>query len=405
MSNKTDENRKENTGSGKQPAHWSGVFAMTLCVFALIASEFMPVSLLTPMAQTLRVTEGMAGQGIAISGAFAVVTSLFISVLAGTLNRKTLLLGLTCIMAISGAVIAMAPNYLTYMAGRALIGIVVGGFWSMSAATAMRLVPVHRVPLALAIFNSGNALATVVAAPLGSWLGSVVGWRGAFFCLVPVAIIAFVWQLLSLPSMSVTRQAAASRNVFTLFRRRVVTLGMLGVGIFFMGQFTLFTYIRPFLETVTRVDAATVTLVLLVIGVAGFIGTTLIGRVLKRGFYPTLMAIPVLMAITALALIAFGSQVAIATALLGLWGLISTAAPVGWWAWVPRTFPQNAEAGGGLMVAMVQLSIALGSTVGGLLFDHHGYQSTFLASAAMLIIATVLIFLTSRADTSAADHS
>ncbi|WP_275166780.1 MFS transporter [Citrobacter koseri] len=405
MSNKTDENRKKNTGSGKQPAHWSGVFAMTLCVFALIASEFMPVSLLTPMAQTLRVTEGMAGQGIAISGAFAVVTSLFISVLAGTLNRKTLLLGLTCIMAISGAVIAMAPNYLTYMAGRALIGIVVGGFWSMSAATAMRLVPVHRVPLALAIFNSGNALATVVAAPLGSWLGSVVGWRGAFFCLVPVAIIAFVWQLLSLPSMSITRQAAASRNVFTLFRRRVVTLGMLGVGIFFMGQFTLFTYIRPFLETVTRVDGATVTLVLLVIGVAGFIGTTLIGRVLKRGFYPTLMAIPVLMAITALALIAFGSQVAIVTALLGLWGLISTAAPVGWWAWVPRTFPQNAEAGGGLMVAMVQLSIALGSTVGGLLFDHHGYQSTFLASAAMLIIATVLIFLTSRADTSAADHS
>ena len=405
MSNKTDENRKKNTGSGKQPAHWSGVFAMTLCVFALIASEFMPVSLLTPMAQTLRVTEGMAGQGIAISGAFAVVTSLFISVLAGTLNRKTLLLGLTCIMAISGAVIAMAPNYLTYMAGRALIGIVVGGFWSMSAAPAMRLVPVHRVPLALAIFNSGNALATVVAAPLGSWLGSVVGWRGAFFCLVPVAIIAFVWQLLSLPSMPVTRQAAASRNVFMLFRRRVVTLGMLGVGIFFMGQFTLFTYIRPFLETVTRVDDATVTLVLLVIGVAGFIGTTLIGRVLKRGFYPTLMAIPVLMAITALALIAFGSQVAIVTALLGLWGLISTAAPVGWWAWVPRTFPQNAEAGGGLMVAMVQLSIALGSTVGGLLFDHHGYQSTFLASAAMLIIATVLIFLTSRADTSAADHS
>ncbi|MCW6012678.1 MFS transporter [Serratia marcescens] len=396
---------KKNTGSGKQPAHWSGVFAMTLCVFALIASEFMPVSLLTPMAQTLRVTEGMAGQGIAISGAFAVVTSLFISVLAGTLNRKTLLLGLTCMMAISGAVIAMAPNYLTYMAGRALIGIVVGGFWSMSAATAMRLVPVHRVPLALAIFNSGNALATVIAAPLGSWLGSVIGWRGAFFCLVPVAIAAFIWQLFSLPSMQVTRQSNGASNVFTLFRRRVVTLGMLGVGIFFMGQFTLFTYIRPFLETVTKVDASVVTLILLVIGVAGFIGTTLIGRVLKRGFYSTLIAIPVLMAITALALIAFGSQVAIVMVLLGLWGLISTGAPVGWWAWVPRIFPQNAEAGGGLMVAMVQLSIALGSTVGGLLFDHHGYQSTFLASVTMLLIAAGLIFLTSRADTSARDHS
>ncbi|QXX95083.1 MFS transporter [Serratia marcescens] len=405
MSNQTDENRKNITGRGKHPAHWSGVFAMTLCVFALIASEFMPVSLLTPMAQTLNVTEGMAGQGIAISGAFAVITSLFISVLAGTLNRKILLLGLTCMMAVSGAIIAMAPNYLIYMVGRALIGIVVGGFWSMSAATAMRLVPVHRVPLALAIFNSGNALATVIAAPLGSWLGSVIGWRGAFFCLVPVAIVAFIWQLFSLPSMQVTRQSTGANNVFTLFRRRVVTLGMLGVGIFFMGQFTLFTYIRPFLETVTKVDASVVTLSLLVIGVAGFIGTTLIGRVLKRGFYSTLIAIPVLMALTALALIAFGSQVAIVMVLLGLWGLISTGAPVGWWAWVPRTFPQNAEAGGGLMVAMVQLSIALGSTVGGLLFDHHGYQSTFLASVTMLLIAAGLIFLTSRADTSARDHS
>ena len=87
--------------------------------------------------------------------------------------------------------------------------------------------------------------------------------------------------------MPVTRQPAGAGNVFAPLRRRVVTLGMLGVGIFFMGQFTLFTYIRPFLETVTKVDASAVTLILLVIGSAGFIGTTLIGRVLKRGFYPT----------------------------------------------------------------------------------------------------------------------
>jgi len=68
-----------NHGASEQPAYWSGVFAMSLCVFALIASEFMPVSLLTPIAADLHVTEGMAGQGIAISGAFAVLTSLSIS--------------------------------------------------------------------------------------------------------------------------------------------------------------------------------------------------------------------------------------------------------------------------------------------------------------------------------------
>lgn len=94
-----------------QPAYWGGVFAMSLCVFALVASEFMPVSLLTPISGDLGITEGMAGQGIAISGAFAVLTSLLISTLIGTMDRKTLLLVLTVLMGVSGAIVALAPNY------------------------------------------------------------------------------------------------------------------------------------------------------------------------------------------------------------------------------------------------------------------------------------------------------
>lgn len=189
------------TTQSNERAYWGGIFAMTLCVFVLIASEFMPVSLLTPIASDLGVTEGLAGQGIAISGALAVLTSLSLSHIAGNMNRKTLLLGMTILMAASGLIIAFASSYLVYMAGRALIGIAIGGFWSMSAATAIRLVPQHQVARALAIFNGGNALATVVAAPLGSYLGATIGWRGAFLCLVPVATAAFIWQWFSLPDM------------------------------------------------------------------------------------------------------------------------------------------------------------------------------------------------------------
>jgi predicted MFS family arabinose efflux permease len=384
------------------PAFWSGVFAMTLCVFALIASEFMPVSLLTPIAADLHVTEGLAGQGIAISGAFAVLTSLSISLLAGTLNRKTLLLGLTGLMAVSGAVVALAPNYLMHMVGRGLLGVVIGGFWSMSAATAMRLVPSDQVPRALAIFNGGNALATVVAAPLGSYLGSVVGWRGAFICLVPVALTTLVWQWVSLPAMKAESRASASGNVLVLLKRRDVALGMAGCGALFMGQFALFTYLRPFLETVTLVNVSTLSLILLVIGIAGFIGTMVIGTFLKRGVYRPLIAIPIGMAVIAVALTAFGTSIAAVTALLGLWGLLATAAPVGWWSWIARAMPGNAEAGGGLMVAVIQLAIALGSTVGGMLFDASGYRSTFVASAAVLLIAACLTFLTSRSEASEA---
>lgn len=378
--------------TGTRTAHWGGVYAMTLCVFALIASEFMPVSLLTPLADDLHVSQGLAGQGLAISGAFAVLASLSISWIAGTINRKTLLLALTGLMAVSGAVVALAPNYLIYMVGRALIGVVIGGFWSMSAATAMRLVPAAQVPRALVVFNSGNALATVVAAPLGSYLGSVVGWRGAFFCLVPVAVIALVWQWVSLPSMTTQERSPGAGHVFKLLKNRTVALGMAASGLFFMGQFVLFTYLRPFLETVTLVNVPTLSLLLLVIGMAGFCGTTMIGVVLKRSLYGTLS----IMATIALALIPAGTWFIAVAVLLGGWGFIATAAPVGWWSWIAHALPHHAEAGGGLMVAIVQLAIALGSTVGGVLFDTLGYQSTFIASAALLMLAALLTFLTSR---------
>ena len=380
----------------QERAYWSGVLAMTLCVFVLIASEFMPVSLLTPIAADLRVSEGLAGQGIAISGALAVLTSLSLSTLAGNLNRKYLLLGMTALMALSATMVALSPSYLIYMTGRALIGIAIGGFWSMSAATALRLVPRRQVPHALAIFNGGNALATVIAAPLGSYLGAVMGWRGAFLCLVPVAIAAFIWQCFSLPAMAPDNNRRPGRSAFHLLSRPVVAVGLLACGLFFMGQFSLFTYVRPFLETVTRVDISALSLILLTIGIAGFIGTLVISHFLKRGLYSTLAAISSLMAVVALTLILTGQHLWFVVPLLGFWGLMATAAPTGWWAWVARTLPDDAEAGGGLMVAAIQLSIALGSTLGGLAFDHTGWQSTFALSSGLLIVAAGLTILTSR---------
>lgn len=382
------------TSQNEERAHWGGIFAMTLCVFVLIASEFMPVSLLTPLARDLAVTEGLAGQGIAISGALAVLTSLFLSRLAGNMNRKHLLLGMTLLMALSGMIIAFASNFLVYMTGRALIGIAIGGFWSMSAATAIRLVPQHQVSRALAIFNGGNALATVVAAPLGSYLGATMGWRGAFLCLVPVAIVAFIWQCFSLPNMG--KNARKRESVFRLFRQRVVTTGLMACGVFFMGQFALFTYIRPFLENVTHVNASGLSLILLGIGTAGFIGSLIVARFLNIAFYLTLLAIPLLMAVIAGLLIVTSDSTLSVAFLLGIWGMLATAAPTGWWTWLARTLPDDAEAGGGLMVAVIQLSISLGSTAGGMIFDSLGWQSTFAISGLLLLSAVALTFITSR---------
>jgi predicted MFS family arabinose efflux permease len=378
-------------------AAWGAVLAMALAAFALVASEFMPVSLLTPIATELRVSEGQAGQAIAVSGAFALLTSLCIASLAGHLDRKRVLASLALLMIMSGTVIAFAPNYLTFILGRALIGVAIGGFWSMSAATAMRLVPAPQVPKALAILNGGNALATVVAAPLGSFLGAIVGWRMAFFAVVPVAAIALCWKLLSLPTLKAERTQYRA-TPFSLLKRAPVALGMAASSLFFMGQFSLYTYLRPFLESVTQVNAATLSLLLLVVGVAGFIGTALIGTFLKNDVYRPLALISVVMAAIALALTLLGSSLMSTALLLGIWGLMGTAAPVGWWTWLARSLPHDAEAGGGLLVAVVQMAIMLGATLGGLLFDALGYRATFEMSAALLLCSALLTVLTARAE-------
>ena len=362
---------------------------MTLCTFVLVASEFMPVSLLSPIANDLHLTAGQAGRAIAISGLSAMVASLSLGRLIDGIDRRLVLLALTALLIVSGALVSYAPSYAVLMVGRAVLGLAIGGFWSMSAAVAMRLVPAQAVPKALAMLNGGNALATVIGAPLGSFLGGLIGWRGAFFCVVPMAIAATAWQAFALPALPTERRDGGS-GMLVLLGRRTVLRGLVGAALLFMGQFALYTYLRPFLEQVTHVGLGTLSTLLLVVGVAGFVGTTLIGRLIGGKLHILLAAIPAIMAVAAIGLALFGTSVAVVAVLLAIWGLVGTAAPVGWWTWVTRAAPDDAEAGSGLMVAVVQFAIMSGSTVGGLAYDAVGPSTEFLGSAAVLAVAAAV---------------
>ncbi len=368
---------------------WGAVVSMALCVAVLIASEFMPVSLLSPIATELGVTEGRAGQAISVSGIFAVVTSVLVTGLTRRLDRRLVLASFSLILMVSGTIVAFAPNYLVLMIGRAMLGIAIGGFWSMSTSIVMRLVPEDSVPKGLAMLNAGNAVAATISAPLGSLLGSYIGWRGAFFAVVPLALLALVWQWASLPSLP-PRRNERSANVFRLLIRPQVAIGMGSITLLFMGQFALFTYLRPFLETVTAVSISTLSLLLLLMGLAGVAGTYLVSHLLQKRLFSILVAIPLIMGVIALGLIALGSSAAFTAILLIGWGLFGTAAPVGWGTWLSRTMPDDAEAGGGLQVATIQLAITLGASTGGALFDAVGWWTTFLFAASLLAGSSLL---------------
>lgn len=369
---------------------WSAVGSMAMCVALLIASEFMPVSLLTPIAHDLHATEGMAGQAISISGLFAVATSIFIATLAGRFDRRHVLIGMTGLMLGSLILIAEAPNFLILMVARSILGIVIGGFWSLATATVMRLVPGDSVPKALGVVYTGNAVATAFAAPIGSYLGGIIGWRGVFWALVPFAALTMIWQWISLPSMQ-PQAANPVSKLIGLLKRRNVAFAMIGVMLTFSGAFSAFTYLRPFLETYTHVTLPQLSLLLLGLGLAGFIGTAGASAKVKDHLYPLLRWLPLALAVVTVALLVLGHKIWAVAPLMIAWGAINSAVPVCWSTWLTQGIGDEPESGGGLLVGAIQLSIMLGGLLGGILLDHISIAATMIGATVLLVLSALVI--------------
>jgi predicted MFS family arabinose efflux permease len=373
----------------KRVQAWSAVGSMTLCVAMLIASEFMPVSLLTPIAADLHATEGMTGQAISISGLFAVITSFFIATVAGRFDRRHVMIILTGLMSTSLILIAMAPNFAVLMVARALLGVVIGGFWSLATATVMRLVPEQQVQKALGLIYTGNAVATAFAAPIGSYLGGVMGWRGVFWALVPFAVVSAIWQWTSLPAMQPQAPNPAGKLV-RLLKRRHVAFAMAGVMFTFAGAFCTFTYLRPFLETYTRATVPQISLLLLGLGLAGFGGTYGATALIRRHQYRLLAALPLALAAATLGVLAAGRDLWAVAAAMIAWGAVNSAIPVAWSAWLTKGVADEPEVGGGLMVGAIQLAIMIGAALGGSLLDHLSIAATLSCGAVLLVIAPMI---------------
>jgi predicted MFS family arabinose efflux permease len=371
-------------------AAWGAVLSMALCVAMLIASEFMPVSLLTPMAQGLRATEGQTGQAISISGLFAVAASLLITTTAGKLNRKWAMVAMTAFMLVSLALVAAAPNFAVLVIGRALLGVCIGGFWALATAVIMRLVPEADVPKALALMYGGQAIAAAFAAPIGSYLGGLFGWRAVFWALTPIVAVNLVWHLVALPSLP-ARQKQDFRSMLDILRRPYFRRGLAACMLSWGSAFSMFTYLRPFLERVTGVGVTTLSLLLLILGCAGFVGTWAAGRFLKGNVAPFLRLPAVVMGAATVGLLLLGGSPIAAGLFMAAWGAMNTMFSVIWMTWMSQNADDAPEAAGSLMVAAIQASILLGAVVGGLLLDAVSIRATFIGSVVLAGAAIAII--------------
>jgi len=374
---------------------WGAVFSMALGVFGLVTAEFLPASLLTPMSASLGVTEGVTGQTVTVTAIFALLTSFFSAVVTRRIDRRWVMLTFSVMLIVSNLLVAFAPDLSFILAARVLLGIAIGGFWTLATATAMQLVPEAMIPRALSIVFSGVSIATIVAAPMGSYFGQLLGWRNVFVAASFIGLLALSWQMVALPRMP-PNPLSKVRSPFALIKRPRMQTALLAIILIFSGHFAFFTYLRPFLESVTGVGVNELSMILLGFGVANFVGTLIAGILLERNLYLTLTGIPLAMGVLGVALVGLGSAPPRDAVLVALWGMAFGAMPVGWSTWITRTMPEEAESGGGLLVAAIQLAITIGAAAGGMIFNTSGVKGVFMGSTLALLIATMVIFTALR---------
>jgi predicted MFS family arabinose efflux permease len=181
------------------------------------------------------------------------------------------------------------------------------------------------------------------------------------------------------------------RKVLDLLRRRHVAFAVVGVMLAFGGTFASFTYLRPFLQTYTHATLPQLSLLLLAFGLGGFAGTPGATALLGRHLHRMLRGLPLAIAAVTMALLAVGHGVWPVAVLLLAWGALNAAVPVAWFNWLAVEVADEPEAGGGLMVAAVQLAIMAGAGFGGLLLDHLSIAATFAGGAALLVAGSLVV--------------
>ncbi|MDH4574086.1 MFS transporter [Salinicola acroporae] len=375
---------------------WMAVLSLAMGVFGLLTAEYLPASLLTPMAAALEVSESMAGQAVTVTAAVALFAGLLVPRLTRGIDRRTVLLGFTAMMIVSNLLVALSSSLAVLLIMRVFLGVALGGFWSMAAAVAMRLVPAALLPRALSIIFSGIAVGTVVAVPLGSYMGGLYGWHSAFLAAAAVGMTTLVFQWFTLPRMTPTGTARLT-TILEVLARQGIGVGMLGCILAHTGHFALFTYIRPFLESTTGVGSDALALMLLGFGVANFMGTLLTGWLMERSLRGALILMPLLVGISALALVLLPSSIVSQALLVAFWGMAFGGVPVAWSNWVAQAVPDQTESAGGMVVASVQSSIAVGAAAGGAMFSVSGIIGVFVVGAVVMLLASLLIALWVRA--------
>lgn len=369
-----------------------GVASVALGSFAIVLSEFLPVGLLPAIASGLDVPVGTAGLMVVVTGLLAAVAAPAVTVAASGLDRRVVLTGLSALLVVSDVLAALAPTFPLLLLARVLLGISLGGFWAIGAGIAPRLVAATDTIRATSLITAGISIATVVSLPLGALVAATATWRLAFVIGAGLGVVALVLQLVALPAIP-SQQRIRTTALMSLFRVPRARVGLVVAAFLFAAQFAAYTYISPFLQDVAKLSPDVVSVALLVFGISGIVGNFAASATLDRSVLGTLVVGGLALA-AAVALLPLAAHVSLAVfALLVVWGLVWGGLPLGLQTWMAGATPEGAEAGLAMFVTTIQVALAVGSSLGGVVVSVSGLPADFGFAAVVALLGSAVLVL------------
>ncbi|NUT99425.1 MAG: MFS transporter [Saccharothrix sp.] len=364
-----------------------------LGMFVLGSGELLVVGVLDLIAADLHVTIREAGTlvtayalGLAIGGPVLAAVTI-------ELDRRTVLVGTLALFIAGNVVAVLTDDYGVFVVARVLIGALQGLFIATSFIAGMSVVPPERVGRAIGIIVSGVSVSTALGVPLGTLVGQTLGWRGSFVAVVAITVVVLVATAALVPSVP-SAGGGARDQARHAFAPRVLAVLFLNFTVF-ATTFAALTYVVPFLQAVTGVSGAVLSVFLLAYGVATAVGSFGGGRFADRGAGRTLVIGSVGIAVSLTALYFVGSIAALVAVALVAWGLFAYGIVPSLQVRVISLAGPGGQLAQSLPVSAANVGIAFGAYVGGVALDRYDPSATVVTGLVFAVITVVVAWATS----------
>ncbi|WP_347941618.1 sugar transporter [Enterobacter kobei] len=373
---------------------WLRVVTLAIAAFIFNTTEFVPVGLLSDIADSFQMETAQVGIMLTIYAWVVALMSLPFMLLTSQMERRKLLIGLFVLFIASHVLSFMAWNFTVLVMSRIGIAFAHAVFWSITASLAIRLAPAGKRAQALSLIATGTALAMVLGLPIGRIVGQYFGWRTTFFAIGMGALVTLVC-LIKLLSALPSEHSGSLKSLPLLMRRPALLSIYLLTVIVVTAHYTAYSYIEPFVQVVAGFSANFATLLLLILGGAGIIGSVLFGKLGNQ--HASLLvsgAIGLLLACLLLLMPAAGSENHLAILSL-FWGVAIMIIGLGMQVKVLALAPDATDVAMSLFSGIFNLGIGAGALVGNQISLHVSMSAIGYLGAIPALVAliwSVLIF-------------